>query len=83
MEELRSKAAFFSEDATWQAVEAWLRHSLSEARKRNDFLLAPDQTAAIRGEIAFIKRALKMPEQMKRAISPQGVRRNIAGQERE
>jgi len=62
---------FREESQTWVAVREWLLAALIDARKRNDNTnLSADETAAIRGEIRLIKRALTMPEIMNKAAKP-------------
>lgn len=48
---------------------------MKRAREKNDALLAPDDTAALRGEIRVLKRILDLPEAAARehAVDPDSV----------
>lgn len=53
--------------STWHAVATWAQDEIERLRKRNDSLNnAPDETAALRGEIRALKRLLTLtqPEQV-------------------
>ena len=50
---------------TWTGVVAWCETEIELLRKKNDSVeLAPDQTAAVRGEIRALKRLLAQPKQV-------------------
>jgi hypothetical protein len=52
---------------TWREIAQWAGEQLDAARRRNDGVdISPEQTAALRGEIRFIKRLLALPEQVAR-----------------
>lgn len=44
----------------WNKIERYLRRRLEAARERNDGLLAPDETALVRGEIKALKGLLSL-----------------------
>jgi hypothetical protein len=57
--------------STWKSTERYLALALEDARKRNDNpKLSADETAAIRGEIAFIKKAMRLPDIIEKAANP-------------
>lgn len=44
----------------WNKIEAFLNDRLRRLREKNDRLLPPDETAALRGEIAAHKALLRL-----------------------
>jgi hypothetical protein len=62
--------------AAWNEVARWAEENLTAARRRNDSTeLDSEQTAAVRGEIRFLKKLLALPQTVARdqqTGSPQG-----------
>lgn len=60
---------------TWHQLRRWTEDQLKRAREKNDAQLAPDDTAALRGEIRVLKRILDLPEAAARehAVGPDSV----------
>ena len=56
----------------WSVVRTWAEAELNRLREKNDAHCDELKTAALRGEIAFIKKFLRLPEQLEleRQISP-------------
>ena len=58
------------QSATWHQLRQWAEGQLKRAREKNDALtLAPDETAALRGEIRFLKRLLDLPNAAARDVA--------------
>jgi hypothetical protein len=54
---------------TWHRLRKWAETELKKARERNDVVgLTEAETAALRGEIRFIKRFLDLPNQAAREV---------------
>jgi hypothetical protein len=52
----------------WQALAAWATAERERLRGQNDNVdLSPEHTAALRGELRFIKKLLALPEKAARA----------------
>jgi len=47
--------------ATWHQMRRWAEDQLKRAREKNDAHLAPEDTAALRGEIRVLKRIIDLP----------------------
>jgi hypothetical protein len=55
--------------ATWHLLRKWAESQLELARKKNDAVQLSDiETAALRGEIRFIKRFLDLPNEAARGV---------------
>lgn len=56
----------------WHQIRRWAEDQLRRAREKNDVLLAPDDTAALRGEIRVLKRIIDLPNAVARenAVDP-------------
>jgi len=55
--------------ATWHLLRKWAEAQLELARKKNDAVqLSEIETAALRGEIRFIKRFLDLPNEAARGV---------------
>lgn len=55
--------------ATWHLLRKWAEAQLELARKKNDAVqLSEIETAALRGEIRFIKRFLDLPNEATRGV---------------
>lgn len=55
--------------ATWHLLRKWAEAQLESARKKNDAVqLSEIETAALRGEIRFIKRFLDLPNEAARGV---------------
>jgi hypothetical protein len=55
--------------ATWHLLRKWAEAQLELARKKNDAVQLSDiETAALRGEIRFIKRFLDLPNEAARGV---------------
>lgn len=55
--------------ATWHALRKWAESELEKARRKNDAVeLTECDTAALRGEIRFIKRFLDLPNAAARGV---------------
>jgi hypothetical protein len=51
----------------WEKVRNWVVQELDKVRAKNDAIgLAPDETAAYRGEIRLLKRILDLPNKATR-----------------
>lgn len=59
----------------WHQIRRWAEDQLRRAREKNDALLAPDDTAALRGEIRVLKRIIDLPNAVARehAVDPDSV----------
>jgi hypothetical protein len=54
---------------TWHRLRKWAESELKKARERNDAVaLSETETAALRGEIRFIKRFLDLPNGAAREV---------------
>lgn len=57
------------QSATWHQLRKWAEDQLRRAREKNDSVkLAPDDTAAIRGEIRLLKKFLDLPNAAARGV---------------
>ncbi len=57
------------QSATWHLLRKWAEDQLKRAREKNDSLaLAPDDTAALRGEIRILKKFLDLPNAAARGV---------------
>ncbi len=57
------------QSATWHQLRKWAEEQLKRAREKNDAVKLPaDETAALRGEIRFIKRFLDLPNAAARDV---------------
>lgn len=56
----------------WHQLHRWAEDQLKRAREKNDAQLAPEETAALRGEIRVLKKILDLPKAVARekAITP-------------
>lgn len=58
------------QSATWHQLRKWAEEQLKRAREKNDSTkLSPDETAALRGEIRFMKRFLDLPNAAARGVT--------------
>jgi len=54
---------------TWHQLRKWAEGELGKARLKNDLVgLSEAETAALRGEIRFIKRFLDLPQAATREV---------------
>ena len=53
---------------TWHQVRRWAEGELEAARRKNDAMITPDQTSALRGEIRLLKRFLDLPATSTREV---------------
>jgi hypothetical protein len=60
------------QNPAWHQIRRWAEDQLRRAREKNDVLLAPDDTAALRGEIRVLKRIIDLPNAVARenAVDP-------------
>lgn len=60
------------QSTTWHQIVRWTEDQLKRAREKNDAMLAPDETAALRGEIRALKRIIDLPKSAarERAVTP-------------
>ena len=52
----------------WHQVRKWAEGELEAARRKNDAMITPDQTSALRGEIRLLKRFLDLPATSTREV---------------
>lgn len=52
---------------TWQAISAWAETERQKLREMNDSPMSPEETAALRGQLKFIKKLLGLPAAEARA----------------
>lgn len=57
------------QSATWHQLRKWAEGQLKRAREKNDSKLAPDDTAALRGEIRLLKKFLDLPNLAARGVA--------------
>lgn len=58
------------QSATWHQLRKWAEDQLRRAREKNDSVkLAPDDTAALRGEIRLLKKFLDLPNVAARGVA--------------
>lgn len=58
---------------SWQAVTAWAEDERQKLRVMNDTDLPPGETAAVRGQLTFIKKLLGLPAKAARARGAESV----------